>query len=218
MYPRWLGSPLLLILLPLFAPLSLAAQSGPTADPQADSNPAVTTPEVTAARLKQQSDTENTQAEQTFMGLKFGAGLGVTADLTSGSRVSSAKVVNGIVRVDDESNIQPRVFLEMHNFINGKNPPDPDHPKFFGTGPWIGIQSSQDKVIDSFAIGWMWGWRQDPKQTSSFNIGIGVVFDSKVQVLGDGIEKNKPLPAGETEVRFKTESRTGVALVTSFSF
>ncbi len=172
----------------------------------------------------QKDQQEMDQAAQSFMGLNFGVGLGVSVDLQSGSRVSSAKVVGDskLVQVDDESRAQPRVFLEMHDFtdciIHCPAVIDPDDTRMFGWGPWAGIQSSQDKIIDAFVFGLMAGWRRQPKESTSFNVGLGLVLDSNVQVLGDGIKKGQPLPAGETDVRFKKVSRLGAVLMTSFSF
>ena len=57
-----------------------------------------------------------------------------------------------------------------------------------------------------------------PNATSSVNIGVGVSFDPSVQVLGHGLEEGKPLPSGETEVRFKKEGQFGWALMASFTF
>jgi hypothetical protein len=54
--------------------------------------------------------------------------------------------------------------------------------------------------------------------TSSWNFGIGLRVDPKAQVLGDGVVANQPLPAGETAIRYKTEPRPGVMLLSSFSF
>jgi hypothetical protein len=54
--------------------------------------------------------------------------------------------------------------------------------------------------------------------TSSWNFGIGMRIDPKAQVLGDGIFPNQPLPGGETTIRYKTEPRIGLMLLSSFSF
>ncbi|HTQ79581.1 MAG TPA: hypothetical protein VMM92_06270 [Thermoanaerobaculia bacterium] len=161
---------------------------------------------------------EITNAEQQFMGIQFGVGVGVVSDLQSGKRVDSARVVNGIVRVEETSNAEPRVFLEVHNFINDRDKVTTEDPRLFGHGPWVGIQSSNDQIIDAFAIGWMFGWRRRPQESTSFNLALGLVLDPKVKVLGDGLQENKPLPNGETEIRYKTESRVGAVLLASFSF
>jgi hypothetical protein len=75
----------------------------------------------------------------------------------------------------------------------------------------------------------MIGWRQ-PKHEfinntwvptygrSSWNLGVGLRVDPKVRVLGDGIVADQPLPAGETQVRFKDDAQLGVMVLSSFTF
>jgi len=53
--------------------------------------------------------------------------------------------------------------------------------------------------------------------TQSWNFGIGLRIDPKSQVLGDGLVANQPLPANDS-IRYKTEPRAGVMLLSSFSF
>jgi hypothetical protein len=162
-------------------------------------------------------------ATKKFIGLDWALGLGVASDLDSGSRVDKASVVNGVVRVEEKSNTQTRIFLEIHMFGLGylakhKSFEELEKKPLFGQGPWVGIQSSKDDVLDSFGLGWMWGWRKEVTDANSFNLGIGLVLDPKVQVLGDGIEANRPLPTGETAIRFKKESRISGAILVSFGF
>jgi hypothetical protein len=54
--------------------------------------------------------------------------------------------------------------------------------------------------------------------TQSWNLGVGLRVDPGAKVLGDGIVINQPLPAGETAIRYKTEPRLGVMVLSSFSF
>jgi hypothetical protein len=53
---------------------------------------------------------------------------------------------------------------------------------------------------------------------TSWNLGIGLRVDPKAQVLGDGFAANVAPPAGETVIRYRTEPRAGVMLLSSFSF
>jgi hypothetical protein len=53
---------------------------------------------------------------------------------------------------------------------------------------------------------------------TNWNLGIGLRVDPKAQVLGDGFVANLPPPAGETMIRYKTEPKAGVMLMSSFSF
>jgi hypothetical protein len=52
----------------------------------------------------------------------------------------------------------------------------------------------------------------------SFNIGIGVMVNPNSQVLGDGIQKNQPLPTGETTVRLRKTTEMGYLVTFSYSF
>jgi hypothetical protein len=98
-------------------------------------------------------------------------------------------------------------------------------------GPFIAVEvgggtsatpSGSNGPITGYALGWMIGFRHPTaatsSSTSSWNFGIGLRVDPKAQVLGDGVVANQPLPAGETAVRYKTEPRPGVMLLSSFSF
>jgi len=94
----------------------------------------------------------------------------------------------------------------------------------------IEASSGGNNVLTAFALGWMIGLRQptwnltthEATYTSmaSWNLGIGLRIDPSVQVLGDGITANAPLPPGEssTPVRLKTTQGYGLILVSSFSF
>jgi hypothetical protein len=53
--------------------------------------------------------------------------------------------------------------------------------------------------------------------TPSFNIGIAVA-SMKIQVLGDGLTANQPLPAGITEVYYKTKRMYVPLILASFGF
>lgn len=57
-----------------------------------------------------------------------------------------------------------------------------------------------------------------PIDNKSWNFGVGFRVTPKAQVLGDGIVPNQPLPLGETVIRYKTEPRFGIMLLSSFSF
>ncbi len=56
------------------------------------------------------------------------------------------------------------------------------------------------------------------KVKDSFNIGIGLMMDPSVKILGDGINENEPLPAGETTVRTRETSQWGVLFMVSYNF
>lgn len=153
---------------------------------------------------------------ETFAGLGFGVGLSVTID--SGgekNRVGNAEIVDGIVRVTEENNTLARVLLESHYFF------EPSTDKLYlGHGPFIALQPGSTETIDAIGMGWMIGLRKKASSGSygnnSWNFGIGIIVDPNSKVLGDGLEKNQPTL--EQQVRYKTESETGVLLFTSFGW
>jgi hypothetical protein len=151
-------------------------------------------------------------ATNAFKGFGPGVGISVTWYSSDNRPIHDAEVVNGIVRVTDESAIAASIMFETHYFFTA------GRDSTWGYGPYAGVLSSTENVIDAFGLGCMLGKRRDPKGTGSFNIGAGVVINPKVQVLGDGITADKPLPSGETEIRFKTKSAWGVQLMAAFHF
>lgn len=158
-----------------------------------------------------------------FAGLGFGTGVSLTWDNGGEKdRVKSARIINGIVRVENEDNTQARIMLEIHHlFQTDKKFFNSVSSENWGHGPFVALQPGTDEIIEAIGIGWMVAFRKpgnDKSSSNSFNLGIGFVVDPNVQVLGDGIEPNRPLPAGETEIRYKEETETGLLLLASFQF
>lgn len=161
-----------------------------------------------------------------FAGLNFGVGVSLTHDLGSRSRISDAVVDgNNIVRVSKDQNDVARVMGEAHYFFEPKNKGSKGYSFFgltpadkWGHGPFVALQPGTEEIIEAIGVGWMAGFRQPEKLNDSWNLGIGYVVDPSVKVLADGMEENKPLPAGETKVRFKETSQGGLFLLASFSF
>ena len=52
----------------------------------------------------------------------------------------------------------------------------------------------------------------------SFNLGIGYFVEPNVRILGKGIEANKALPEGESEIRFRETDQGAVMVTLSYSF
>jgi hypothetical protein len=171
----------------------------------------------------------------------LGWGLGIAADFdVRGNRVVGADVVtaNNIVRVNDSSNnVSVGFVLEAHYFLRDFVLPKRYCGPSIGCselahGPFIGIEVGNGTSatpdakgpITGYALGWMVGLRHLPTDptakpsTSSWNFGVGLRIDPTAKVLGDGIVANQPLPAGETVIRYKTEPRVGIMLLSSFSF
>ena len=180
-----------------------------------------------------QRDMANTDTnKQRFGGIEFGIGMAFTSDLGDNARVREAQIVNGIVRVTRGDDIRARLILESHYFFTPEgglpiigltNPTyrerrEDNAQPMWGWGPFVAIQPGTDNVIDAIGGGLMIGLRRGTTGTDSFNIGIGVLFDLDVQTLGDGILENQPLPAGETEIRYRRRAQSGFMVMSSFSF
>jgi len=187
--------------------------------------------------------TKTEQATADFLGLKWGLGIGVMGGFGGDRAVEKASIVNGVVRVEEEGDLRPQSFMEMHVFLdkkardwrgyqrgksasrmaaaNGLNRKNngtlttPD-PPLTGFGPFIALQSSDKKVIDALSLGVMWGFRKDPQSPTSLNVGIGLSFDPSVQVLGGGLKDGQR--TDETVMRFKKEGQFGWVLMASFTF
>jgi len=158
-----------------------------------------------------------------FAGINFGVGISLTRDTGSHDRVETAFIdENNIVRVSKNQNDIARIMLESHYFF------EPRTSDFsfmgltkginWGHGPFISLQPGTDEIIEAIGIGWMVGFRRGGDDNSSLNLGIGYIIDPSVQVLGDGINENMPLPQGESQIRFKDTSQSGIMFIASFTF
>lgn len=165
--------------------------------------------------LTELTDTEKEgKALQNFQGFNFGLGIGVVGTPSNRLARNGAQVVNGVVRVNDQSNVTASVLLESHYFFSND-----DHPRF-GHGPFVALRAggTNNQLIDAIGLGYMVGWRYDKKANSSWNIGAGLSLTPSAQVLADGITKNAPLPAGETEARLQQKTLLGFMVLASFSW
>lgn len=217
---------LLAISVNLFAETAIAQQT-PAAS--------ATTSTSTTTTVK----TTNTTTNTTWGGLGWGIGLAANFD-PPGTRVANATLVNNIVRVTDtSSNVGIGFVLEAHYFLRDFQYNANTRRSFhcdvicstdFAVGPFVAIEignggsatPTATGPITGYALGLMVGMRNpDAIKTSpdaSWNFGIGMRIDPRAQVLGDGIYPNQPLPPGETIIRYKTEPRIGLMLISSFSF
>lgn len=95
----------------------------------------------------------------------------------------------------------------------------------WGIGPFLAIQPGTDEIVESIGIGVMVGLRRggdDSEGNQSFNLGLGVVNDPSVQILGEGFVADQPAPLDENSnplpIRFRKTDQTGLLLLASFSF
>ena len=159
-------------------------------------------------------------------GLDFGVGLALTLPVFDwdNPEILSAEVDgNNIVRITKEAKRTPKIVLESHYFFS-----PPGYMRKLGCevttcghGPYVAIEAdSSSNPIKSYSIGYMIGFKRgssDSNVNSSWNIGFGYVATPEVQFLGDGIVANEAVPAND-KLRFKTESRAGLMILTSFTF
>jgi hypothetical protein len=190
--------------------------------------------DVVAAALPADTPPPVATAPKPFDGLNFGAGVAMSFGQ---QRVAQAALVNNIVRVTEAGNVTAGIVFESHYFFVPNN-------SFFGFlapgnwghGPFVAVDASTSNgstVVGGVSMGYMIGFRRVgytpiPYTTTavqtvdnhSWNFGVGVRVDPQSKVLGDGIIANQHPPPGETStaVRLKTVPRTGVMLLTSFSF
>lgn len=184
--------------------------------PETSTIPMATVEDIAREQVNTKVDELASKAQDPFGRLGFGVALSLTHDLGSHSRVEEAQLANGIVRLKDEGNDLARVMLETHYFFDAGSL----WRKKFGLGPFVAVQPGSEDIIDAVGFGGMIGFKRDSELLgqSSFNLGIGGVVDPDSTVLADGIRENQPLPAGETEIRFKEKSQWGLLFLTSYSW
>lgn len=161
------------------------------------------------------------QATKDFQGLKLGLGFGISQNVGD-SRVETAALVDGKVRVTDERNGTISAVGEIHRFVVRDPGPCTDDDATgcarWGHGPFFALRTGQNDVIDAGGVGYMIGFRQAADKSQSLNLGIGLMFDPRVKVLGDDVRENQPLPGAETAVRFKNTTGWSAMLTISFGF
>jgi hypothetical protein len=152
--------------------------------------------------------------DQAILDKYFGVGIFANVDFggNNNRRTKSARVINGLVRIEEESNSQIGFLLEAHKFLS-----KPDDKGNFAHGPFVALVMTDNIGINTGILGYMFGFRQS-QTTTTLNIGLGVSITPRAQILGDGIIPNQPLPTGETEVRYKNITKYGAAVTVSFGF
>lgn len=172
------------------------------------------------------------KAKEDFESLGFGGGYGAVFSFGD-ARVQEAELVGGVVRVQKDDDVQFGPILELHKFIKplkseqlvkvgnewvlaaempgGCVPTGAVVKKvpLISMGPFVTLRLGSDEIVESFGGGLVFGFREAENDTS-LNLGLALVWDPRVQVLGDGIKPNEPLPNGETEIRYRTTNKVGI--------
>jgi hypothetical protein len=186
-----------------------AAQSGSSeAKARLATDPALVAQALAAAE-------EEVKPAAQFLGLNFGVGIGVS--YSQDERISEAAIAaDGTIRAVKTQTQEPRVILESHYYGWCRSTACEKGRR--GIGPFFGIVAKDDKLISAFAAGVMLGWKDDAPTSAGFSVGIGALLDSDVRSLAKGFETGKPLPVGETEVRYEDKSRWGALLFFTRTF
>lgn len=174
-----------------------------------------------------ESERLKTLADERFAGFNFGVALGVIVKAGKRNLIQSASLdPNGIVRIDRDNDTTANLILESHYFFT----PDATflgiEARNWGIGPFVAVQPGTENIIQSIGGGLMLGLKRSSillkevarDRGDSFNLGFGVMVNPNSKVLGDGIQKNQPLPGGETVVRLKTTTEMGYLITFSYSF
>lgn len=142
----------------------------------------------------------------------FGVGLAVTTNLGKERSIQEAQLVNGIVRVTSERQVVPRLMLEKHWYLRD------DWKGGYKPGLFVGASLLGDRqVMDAVALGFLAAFKPNSGTTTTHNLGIGIALQPYSRVLGDGLSKNQPLPAGETQIRYKETNRTALILFYTYT-
>jgi hypothetical protein len=160
-------------------------------------------------------------ASQDFKGLKLGLGFAITQNIGD-TRIETAEVIDEKVRVTEERNTGVHAVGEIHRFTSKDTgtctEDDASGCARWGHGPFFSLQTGNNDVIEAAGIGYMIGFRQNEDKAQSLNIGLGIVADPSVKVLGDDVKENQKPPGAEKTARLKKTSGWSIGIVVSFGF
>lgn len=171
--------------------------SGPqVADPQnpnpgTPTNPNPVTPPVSKTGTSAQS----------FCSGFFGASCGFIAGpaINIGRHTATnASVEGGVVRVNSDRD----QTLGMIGYINHKIPIGKTG-YFIGPYGGVGAPANGGDTF-SYSVGALLTLPKGGVNQYGMAVGLGFLWSPGVQVLGDGVIDGKPLPEGETQIRYKT--------------
>jgi len=156
------------------------------------------------------------QAGESFLGISFGVGVGVSVaadDIVSEAALGPGNTVVAVKRARQ----LPRVILETHYY--GWCASRACKEGRFGWGPYLAVVAKSDKLISAFSAGLMFGWRNPASpESAGFSIGIGPILDDGVSSLASGFKPGRPLPPGETAIRYEEKARWSLLLFGSRTF
>ncbi len=151
----------------------------------------------------------------------YGVSLGIAPSILFGGpeEVRSAEIVDQggtpVVHVTESRENSTAILLEAHYFFQPSKILDTYE---WGFGPFLGVQVSEDDVLQGIGFGAMVGFRYAEDSSRSFNIGLGMFLDEDVQTLASGFSDGAAPPGGETQVRYDKEDAWRGALMFSFAW
>jgi len=160
-----------------------------------------------------ETDDKN-QADKSFLGLKWGVGLGYS--FGDEDFIDQAELVDDVIRVTNDKTDQARVLLEFHKYFwcNNQN-----RSAETGCGPFIAVAASSNDLLKGVGVGFMYGWRgNEEKASDGFSVGVGAILDNDMKALAGGFNANEPLPSGETDIRYETKARWSAILFVTRTF
>jgi hypothetical protein len=154
----------------------------------------------------------------------WGPGFIVNLDGGGHKPVKTASVINGVVRVDEEEDVKYGLGIEVHKMVWGTEWTRKNDLSYtsLSLGPYVAILPSANEPVDAIGVGLLCSLFsrdvRDEKAPFALNLGIGFYVDPSTRILADGFKDGKPLPEGETDVRFRSVLQSGVEAVISFSY
>jgi hypothetical protein len=167
--------------------------------------------ELTQATL----DSKVADANNQFLGMSWGVGIGISKTRSS-TAIESAAIVNGVVTVTSDKRLQSRVFLESHYYFDGWCS-GKDKVVKQGCGPFMAVATSANDVA-GVGFGFMFGWKPKAEEKDGFSVGIGMILDNKVKNLASGFTPGSPPPPGATTVLTEEKARWSNMLFVTRTF
>ena len=183
--------------------------------------------------LARAADAPVVLAPDPLAGFHYGVGVGVNSSLGGIGAVSKDPGTN-IVRITRDNPAAARGLFEIHYYIPTKSiyPTAQSVPGFYtALGPYISLNTSPlgsggavGQLFDSVGMGLMFGIQGGGcdknnivcnNELYSFNIGIGAIIDTNVQVLRTGVVENQPTAIPENQLLSKS-TRAGLQVLFSY--
>ncbi len=170
-------------------------------------------PEILAEIESAQEKVEQEKKAGTkFAGINWGLGLAFTN--LGVSAVEDVTIEDGSIRVNHQVENKAVALVESHYFFVHEG-----RKSTWGHGPYLAIGLIAEDGIDplsTYGVGYMFGFK-NPDGTS-WNIGLGVYFDSDVPRLRDGIKDGDDTTEADPTKLITSKDEEGAMLMFSANF